>query len=231
MFSLLSMNTLYERLLEMCRDRGEARPNGRSIQDLTGLSSGRVSQIKNDGPKAKLSGEVIQRLNALGYSTDWVLDGKGSMKLRQPRFDQNVIPAKLGRTVPIIDYVQAGAWHEVSDPFPPGMAFETMQSSVPVSENAFALYVQGDSMEPEFFAGDVIVIDPQVSPRPGSFVVAKNGGNEATFKKYRARGINPETGEEIFELVPLNSDYSTMRSDEVHCVIIGTAVEVRKKLK
>ena len=36
--------------------------------------------------------------------------------------------------------------------------------------------------------------------------------DEATFKKYRPRGLN-EQGQQVFELVPLNEDYPSMRSD------------------
>jgi SOS-response transcriptional repressor LexA len=36
-------------------------------------------------------------------------------------------------------------------------------------------------MEPDFKEGDIIV-DPELEPVPGEFVVAKNGDNEATFK-------------------------------------------------
>ena len=47
----------------------------------------------------------------------------------------------------------------------------------------------------------------------GDYVVAKNGAEEATFKKYRVRGQD-EKGRTIFELIPLNDDYETMRSDQ-----------------
>ena len=37
-------------------------------------------------------------------------------------------------------------------------------------------------MEPDFREGDAVVIDPEVIPLPGDFVVAKNGEEEALFK-------------------------------------------------
>lgn len=85
-------------------------------------------------------------------------------------------------------------------------------------------------MLPEFRPGDRVIIDPEMSPSPGDFVVAKNGREEATFKKYRPRGINVE-GNTVFELVPLNDDYPTMRSDTEHLEIIGVLVEHRKKYR
>ena len=85
-------------------------------------------------------------------------------------------------------------------------------------------------MKPEFNEGDRIIVDPNVAPHPGDFVVAKNHNEEATFKKYRQRGID-ENGNDIFELIPLNEDYPTLRSDLVPLKIIGTMVEHRRYRK
>lgn len=85
-------------------------------------------------------------------------------------------------------------------------------------------------MEPEFKEGDIIIIDPEVAPSPGNYVVAKNSEEEATFKKYRPRGVN-EKGEHYFELVPLNPDFETMRSDHQSITIIGTAVDHVRRLR
>ena len=84
-------------------------------------------------------------------------------------------------------------------------------------------------MEPDFKEGDAVVIDPEVSPLPGDFVVAKNGEEEALFKKYRPRGIM--NGSDVFELVPLNEDFPTIRSDQEEVRIIGTMVEHRRYRK
>jgi len=82
-------------------------------------------------------------------------------------------------------------------------------------------------MLPEFREGDMVIIDPAVEPSPGDYVVAQNDDNEATFKKFRPRGVN-ERGQQVFELVPLNEDYPSLRSDCVSIRIIGTMVEHRR---
>ncbi|KAG1243050.1 hypothetical protein G6F65_022664 [Rhizopus arrhizus] len=84
--------------------------------------------------------------------------------------------------------------------------------------------------EESFNEGDIVVIDPEVEPLPGDFVVAKNGEHEATFKKYRPRGVT-ERGAVVFELVPLNPDYPSLRSDISAIQIIGTMVEHRRYRK
>lgn len=141
---------------------------------------------------------------------------------------KNIIPAPDStRRVPIISYVQAGVWTETTDPHHPGDADNWINTHLELSENAFGLIVKGDSMSPAFNEGDWIIIDPAVQPRPGDYVVAKNGEEEATFKKYRPRGRDKD-GNLIVELVPENHDYESLRSDITPFVIIGTMVESRK---
>ena len=140
----------------------------------------------------------------------------------------NVVPAAIGgRQVPLISYVQAGGWTGAVDTFEPGDAHEFLSTDLDLSGSSFALQIKGDSMLPEFREGDRVIIDPEVTPQPGDYVVAKTIDDEATFKKYRPRTINQD-GEMVFELVPLNEDYPSMRSDAVPIKIIGTMVEHRK---
>jgi SOS-response transcriptional repressor LexA len=143
----------------------------------------------------------------------------------------NVQLSNLGaRKIPLIDYVQAGAMKEITQQNQLCSNEDFLITDLEISTSAFALEIKGDSMLPEFKPGDKIIIDPEISPRPGDFVVAKNGSNEATFKKYRPRGIG-NGGNEIFELVPLNNDYATIHSDREKVIIIGTMVEHRKYRK
>lgn len=140
-------------------------------------------------------------------------------------------PAKrVGRReVPLISYVQAGMMTEVIDPYSLGEGFETILTDEECSEQSFALRIKGRSMLPRFEPGDTVVIDPQRQPRPGDFVVAKNTNEEATFKKYRPRGMD-DRGDVVFELVPLNEDFATLHSERDHLHIIGVAIEHRKPL-
>lgn len=140
----------------------------------------------------------------------------------------NIAPAPLGtRRIPLISYVQAGHWTEATDPYMVGDAADWLLTDLDLSSSAFALRIKGDSMVPEFREGDTVIIDPSVQPMPGDYVVAKNGQHDATFKKYRPRGVN-ERGDQVFELVPLNEDYPSMRSDITPITIIGTMVEHRR---
>jgi SOS-response transcriptional repressor LexA len=149
-----------------------------------------------------------------------------------PAFDQNVKPARAGgRAIPVISAVQAGLMTDMEAPYAPGDGFDIIYTDDELlSAFAFGLEIEGLSMMPDFRPGDRVIIDPDLAPNPGDFVVAKNGGNQATFKKYRPRGVS-ENGDEIFELVPLNEDFASMRSDATHLQVIGVMTEHRKRFR
>ena len=148
-----------------------------------------------------------------------------------PAFPVNVAPIAVGkRAIPVISAIQAGALKEIAQPYEQGDGFATVYADDEYSKWAFALEIEGESMLPEFRPGDIVIIEPDWTPRPGEFVAAKNGRDEATFKKYRPRGTD-SNGEMIFELAPLNEDYPTLRSDVTPLVIIGVMAEHRRKAR
>lgn len=145
--------------------------------------------------------------------------------------DANVGPAPVtAQQIPIISYVQAGAWSPECDARNLDGTVDYILTSEFHSYSTFALKVKGKSMEPDFVEGDVIIVDPELHPGPGDYVVAKNGSDEATFKKYRARGVS-DTGEEIFELIPLNEDYAVRNSAKEKIRIVGVVVEHRRMMR
>lgn len=196
---------------------------------ITRVSVGKWESGLNQ-PKGRYLNDLAA---ALGVSVDWLLTGKeeGTTGVAESSFPgyHNVEPAVIpqGGRVPILSYVQAGNWREMCEQattFDGNVEYVT--ASVDIGPCGFGLWLRGNSMTPQFNEGDLVIVDPDEQPRPGDFVVAKNGSDEATFKKYRPRGID-ENGQEVFELVPLNDDYPPMYSDRQHIEIIGVMVEHR----
>ncbi|RZG47077.1 S24 family peptidase [Acinetobacter wuhouensis] len=129
--------------------------------------------------------------------------------------------------VPLISFVQAGSFKEA--------VINAQEEFVAtyagnLSNDAFALEIVGDSMSPEFKPKDKIIVDPQVSPLPGDYVIAQNGEDEATFKKYKPRGFD-ESGREYFELVPINENYPTLDSRFQNIKIIATVIDHIRALR
>lgn len=203
----------------------------REIQGIRGQSD--LARALNTSPQTVNNWEargiskkgLLQIQATLGISAQWIETGQGR-KFVQDK--SNIAAAQIGsKQIPLISYVRAGHWAGIGDPFQPNDAHEWLMTDLDISDSAFALEIKGDSMLPDFNPGDRVIIDPNVKPQPGDYVVAKNGEEEATFKKYRLRSIN-EQGIEVFELVPLNPDYPSIRSDTTPITIVGTMVEVRK---
>lgn len=133
----------------------------------------------------------------------------------------------MGR-VPLVSWVQAGAFCEAIDLFQPGDAEEWMYCPANHGPNTFALRVQGDSMvspyptEKSYPAGTIIFVDPDRAVTNGAKVVARvPETNEVTFKKYS------EDAGRVY-LVPLNPTYRTIEiTKEMHIcgVVIGSFTE------
>jgi SOS-response transcriptional repressor LexA len=204
-----------------------------------------LSQIKNRTPDSKsgtpktMGDDMARRIEAaIGEPHGW-MDASHYLPTQEETrsglvpvtFDENVVPAAPSlRPIPVISSVQAGALRDMETPYPPGAGYAYEYTDQDLSEWAFALDVEGLSMTPDFRPGDRIIVDPEIAPNPGDFVIARNGSEQATFKKYRPRGID-STGNMVFELVPLNDDYPTLRSDTEQLTVIGVVTEHRKKLR
>lgn len=188
------------------------------IADKIGKQASYVSRM--------LYPEGKEGFKRIGEDTVDLLDCAFPGWMLKYEFASNIEPftSQVERRIPVISYVQAGHWRDIVDNNPIGYSDDTIPARGEYGMYTFALRIMGNSMEPEFKENDVIVVDPDVAPNAGDYVVARNHTEEATFKKYRPRGIDA-SGQDVFELVPLNEDYATMRSDMEPIQIIGTMVE------
>ena len=107
---------------------------------------------------------------------------------------------------PLISWVQAGAWTENGGPVTAEDAEALLPCPVRCSPGTFVLRVRGESMEPRFRDGDLIFVDPAVSPDHGRFVVVRGEDHEATFKQLIVEGerkylkaLNPDWPQRIME--------------------------------
>ncbi|WP_151765454.1 LexA family protein [Acinetobacter soli] len=205
------------------------------IARATGKSTAAVTKwLKGDNiPKAE-NLKAIAKL--LDVSDEWLLTGKGdgqaSKKMDLGESNVTFVNTPLVQ-VPLLDYVQAGLFHEVGyDGINPlGTSWTTYEGARP--ECVFSLKVEGLSMAPEFMPGDEIIVDGSLEAKPGSLVIAQeiqHGLARTTFKKYRIIGVN-EFGVDIIELVPLNTDFPTLNSLQIEISIIGVVVRHNREVK
>lgn len=124
--------------------------------------------------------------------------------------------------VPLISWVQAGAWCEVASNFEPFDAETWLSCPVAISSNGYALKVRGDSMTNPgpgrtYPAGCIIFVDPDVEACTGDRVIARvSRTNEVTFKV-----LVEDAGRQY--LRPINPQYPVIEITE-ETVICGKVV-------
>ena len=95
--------------------------------------------------------------------------------------------------------------------FQPSLSDALSQGSSCSESEPFALQTIDDSMQPEFDAGCIIIIDPTGIARDGAFVLAKDHADEFIFRQLRIHD-----GKHF--LVPLNDIYDTLEISGVEKV-------------
>ena len=95
------------------------------------------------------------------------------------------------RLIPLVSVTAAGRPLSAFDDYPSGAGSDFVDCPRDVlDENAFALRISGDSMEPVIPDGSTIVVAPNMVPREGKPVVAKLEGGDVTCKVFQRRGEN-----------------------------------------
>jgi SOS-response transcriptional repressor LexA len=161
------------------------------LSKISGVSQSYIFKILNDQIK-KPSLDTLEKLATALDST--VAQLNHSLEL--PKEADPVVGL---RKVPLISWVQAGLPTPVA-------SLDDLDKwyicPVSISNEGFALKVRGESMEPMFYEGDIVFIDPEVPAESGRIVAAVDDGAadpEATLKKlvkdgsdYYLKALNPE---------------------------------------
>jgi phage repressor protein C with HTH and peptisase S24 domain len=104
--------------------------------------------------------------------------------------------------VPLIGFAEAGAGGYFDDGgFPVGKGWDEIAFPSVNDEHAYALEISGDSMQPAYRKGDVIVVSPAAPTRRGDRVVVKTKSGEVLVKQ-----LTRKTSKTI-ELQSLNSNH------------------------
>lgn len=169
------MSLLAQRLKQ---SREQARISQRELAKRSGLSQQLISKLENG--LVESTTEVFRLAEALRVAPRWLATGKGDARGGENIADGPAVTAYI----PLISWVAAGSWRDLADPYPPGEGEALVPVTCRTGPNAYALRVQGDSMEPVFPNGSVIIVDPAVEPRQGSYVVVRlDEAEQATFKQ------------------------------------------------
>ncbi|MDR5761928.1 S24 family peptidase [Caballeronia sp. LZ035] len=167
-------------------------------------------------PSATTSADAQSKLhvNPPNKELNSPLIGQKSSQTDGTLHDLNIeLGPEIRGKLPLITWVQAGAWESVVNTFAIRDAEEWLLSPIPTSKSAYYLRVRGLSMynpsgEPSFNENDLILVEPQSDAESGNLVVVLlDDSAEATFKqlivedgKKYLRALNPDWPNRIIEV-------------------------------
>ena len=106
------------------------------------------------------------------------------------------------QAVPLIGFAEAGAGGYFDDGgFPVGKGWDEIAFPAVTDEHAYALEISGESMQPTYRDGDVIIVSPAAPVRRGDRVVVKTKSGEVMVKE-----LKRQTAKQV-ELKSLNADH------------------------
>lgn len=205
--------------------RKERKLSQTQLANMLGVTQAAVSSWEANGvPPGIENAKKIAEI--FGVSVDELLKGERSEPIKEIEYVPSDRTKKFIR-VPVLGRIPAGI---------PIEAIEDIEDweDYPVSDTIrgrqyFGLKVAGDSMEPEYRDGDVLIIQQQDTCNSGDDCAVMVNGDDATFKRVRLQ----ENG---LTLQPLNPKYnprfySAQEVESLPVRIRGVVVEIRRKVK
>ncbi|QLZ68932.1 LexA family transcriptional repressor [Legionella sp. PC1000] len=204
----------------------------KALAELT--DSLNISRINNyeRGERTPGPEEITQLAKALEVSPAFLM---GLSDVRDGEISRN---SGMGTLIPLLDYKQACDpsfyIQKIKDELhPEKITFVPVSPDISnqIDENAFALQIKDNSMEPEFRTNDILIFNPSAKLNPGDFVAVKVGKDEEIIiRKYKQLSIS--TSEHLFELIALNEDWAnTLIDSKVSFKIIAVVFYLNRKIK
>lgn len=115
-------------------------------------------------------------------------------------------PRQQSRRIPLIGLAQAGGEGYFDDGgYPVGGSWDEVALPEIADGNAYALEISGESMEPVFRDGDLVIVSPNAPIRRGDRVVVRTANGEVMAKQLARRSARRV---ELRSLNPAHPDYN-----------------------
>jgi SOS-response transcriptional repressor LexA len=209
------MGNFAERTRQLMDERGMTQAE---LARQVGTKQQTISYLLRGDGNTQSSRYTTKIASVLGVNPLWLQTGEGEPHAPLLSMTQ-VNLYKDTRQIPIISYKDILKF--LSDE--PFSTKGYLMSGTNTPAKRFAFEIEDNSMSPTFAPSDVVVVETDLEPRPGDYVVAKTPKNLVLLRKYRCRGDG-------FELVPENPDWG-VTSDSDGTVIVGVMVEHRRYWK
>ena len=189
------------------------------LAQKVGVSAGTISRWQS-GEIANMKRDKIALLaKALGVKATNLLDLPDSSTA-----DTSINFQPKGVRIPILGYVVAGVPIEAVEDI---LGYEEISTSMAATGEFFCLKVKGDSMEPTFTEGDILVIRQQPDVESNEIAVVLVNGDEGTVKRIKKSptGITL-IGDNVNSFLPVF--YTNEEIQQLPVTIAGKVVELRR---
>jgi phage repressor protein C with HTH and peptisase S24 domain len=167
-----------------------------------GLDPTSFNPSKRNGPDGRPRWPTMESINrvltASGAPVDEFMDLLANRKGQPPRMKQ----------IPMLGFAKAGKGGFFDDSgFPSGNGWEEIDVPGVTDTTAYGLEITGDSMQPVYREGDIIIVSPSATIRKGDRVVVKTSDGQVMAK------IMQRQTARTLELASFNPNHDTKTLD------------------
>lgn len=223
---------MVKREVESLRSTQESRRKlaARLLEIVRGSKVGDDGRVHGALDETYRSGELARLVDRIAPASAAGGDREPGAPVREGVAGE-LAPASLALEVPLINSVAAGYPREFTDlGYPARVADQYVRCPDVRDADAFAARVVGDSMEPVYREGDIVVFSPLKAVKNGSDCFARlEPDHETTLK--RVYFETDAEGNELVRLQPLNSAYPPRLVKREQVAALYAAVSVIKKVE
>lgn len=215
---ILGMKTIDEIRRDNARTLRDSVGGNKSFATMLDREATQISRIIGRNPSKRIGDDLARHIEKCFQLPMGWLDQEHQTTNVAPTTDVFKTEVEF-QLVPVISWVQAGAWTEIGYSEVDLSTAETFPCPVPCGPMTYILRVIGDSMIEEYRPGDMIFVDPEVVPVHGDDVIAlMHESGETTFKRL------VEDGSQKY-LKALNKSWPDQYLKiDGNCSIIGTVI-------
>jgi phage repressor protein C with HTH and peptisase S24 domain len=175
------------------------------LAKLSGLDPTTFNPSKRCMPDGRLRWPSTESLAKVLAATGSNLEAFTALVLGQAEPTRARTPSGVSR-IPLIGFAQAGSAGYFGDAgYPTGGGWDEVDIPEIADPNAYALEISGDSMEPIYRDGDVVVVSPNTTVRRGDRVVVRTLNGEVLAKQLARRSARQL---ELRSLNPAHPDFN-----------------------
>ncbi len=228
------MTTLQERIEHVLRETPIAPAE---LARAALVSTSAVSQWISGGTKTLKAATAANIERALGWRADWLATGRGTPKAHgvshatarsdAPASNSNGYHSRildtLGSSLPVLP------WERIDDmnvPNEHAMFKDLEHRAMPhtAGPSAKLVEVNDPAMQSRLNPGDVLQLDPDAAPKPGSIVLVRTSDGRHLVRIYRQRSAG------AWSAAPADPNHATLESDGDGLTLIAVATHRIERL-